>query len=227
MNIAVIPAKKNSLRIKNKNFKIFYKKPMIYWTIKKIKKTKLFDDIVILSDHKSISKYAKKYKTNFFLRPKELSKEKYGIQDVVNNYLKKIKIVKKKINICCVFPCSPLMMSGDLQKGSKLLSKYKSKFIFAASDFSHPIEKSFKIKKEIRFNFKKNNQKISSKFLEKNYHDTGYFYWGTKESWMKKEINYEKNCKVIKIPNWRAQDIDTINDWVKAELIFKSINKKI
>lgn len=38
MRIAVIPARFGSKRIKKKNIKNFYSKPMIYWAIKKSKR---------------------------------------------------------------------------------------------------------------------------------------------------------------------------------------------
>ena len=46
MNIAIIPARKNSKRIKNKNIKLFKGKPIIYWTIKYLKESKLFKEIL-------------------------------------------------------------------------------------------------------------------------------------------------------------------------------------
>ena len=61
MRIAVIPARFGSKRIKKKNVKIFYSKPMIYWVIKKIKDSKLFDFICVSSDNNKILNIAKKF----------------------------------------------------------------------------------------------------------------------------------------------------------------------
>ena len=61
MNIAIIPARKNSQRIKNKNIKIFNGKPIIFWSIKTALKSKLFKDIFVSTDSKKIAKYAIKY----------------------------------------------------------------------------------------------------------------------------------------------------------------------
>jgi len=224
MNIALIPAKFISTRIKGKNFKIFFNRPMIYWTIKTAKQTKLFKKIVISSDNIKIKKICEKYKVDFFLRPKELSKEKYGIQDVVRNYIMNSTIEKSKAKLCCLFPCAPLMCPDDIKNGLKKLKKTRKEFIFAASNFSHPIEKSFRIKKnKINMVFGNKFQSISSKYLKKTYHDTGYFYWANIENWLNKKMSYNNSCDYILIPNWRAQDIDTLDDWKKTELIFKSI----
>ena len=42
MNIAIIPARGKSERIKNKNIINFFGKPMIYWPIQNAKKSNLF-----------------------------------------------------------------------------------------------------------------------------------------------------------------------------------------
>ena len=40
MIVAIIPARGGSKRIKNKNIKKFYSKPILYWTLKALKKSK-------------------------------------------------------------------------------------------------------------------------------------------------------------------------------------------
>jgi len=52
MIIAIIPAKGGSLRLKNKNIKILNKRPMIYWSIKYAKKSKLLDKIYVSTNSK-------------------------------------------------------------------------------------------------------------------------------------------------------------------------------
>ena len=47
MNIAIIPARSGSKRIKNKNITKFYGKPLIFYTIKTAIKSKLFDKIIV------------------------------------------------------------------------------------------------------------------------------------------------------------------------------------
>ena len=46
-NIAIITARKGSKRIKNKNLKNFFGKPIIYYSIKTLQKTKIFDKIYL------------------------------------------------------------------------------------------------------------------------------------------------------------------------------------
>ena len=49
MRLAIIPARSGSKRLKNKNIKLFNKRPMIFWTINAAKQSKIFDYIFVSS----------------------------------------------------------------------------------------------------------------------------------------------------------------------------------
>ena len=59
--------------------------------------------------------------------------------------------------------------------------------------------------------------------LEEAWHDAGQFYWGTAEAWLNKSIVFSDQSKIVELPRYRVQDIDTIDDWVRAELIAKTL----
>lgn len=90
MDIAIIPARSGSKRIKNKNIRSFKKKPLIYYSIKAAQKSKLFKDIFVSTDCKKIAKIAQKYGAKVpFLRPKKLSDDFTSTQSVIRHFLKK------------------------------------------------------------------------------------------------------------------------------------------
>lgn len=228
MKIALIPAKLNSTRVKNKNFRMFNGKPMIFWSIETAKKSKLFDKIVVTTDNQIVKNKLSKLAVDVFIRPKKLSQEKIGIRDVVDHFLKNIEYKKKIKYVCCIYPCVPLLNKIDILEGYKKIKTKRYKYVFAASNFSHPIEKSFRLKKnKIKMVFKKVNLKKSSKIMDTAFHDVGYFYWAKTSTWIKNNISYVNNCSFVKIPNWRAQDLDTSDDFKKVDLIFKSLKKKL
>ena len=66
MNIAIIPARQGSKRIKEKNIKKFLGKPIISYTIKKVKSSKLFDYVVVSTDSLKIKKFQKSLEQKFF-----------------------------------------------------------------------------------------------------------------------------------------------------------------
>ena len=97
MNIAIIPARAGSKRLKNKNLKLINGKPLIYFAIKNAIMSKLFDEIIISTDSLKILNKAEKFGAkNNGLRPKKLSGDLTLLPDVVKYEIQKHK--KKKIN---------------------------------------------------------------------------------------------------------------------------------
>ena len=117
MNIAIIPARGGSKRIKKKNIKIFFSKPMIYWTIDILKKSKLFKKIYVTTDSSDIRKIAKKYGALVpFLRNSDLADDQTPTLPVIRDAIKRIVVNNKIKNVCCVYPCSPFVTTKDLKK---------------------------------------------------------------------------------------------------------------
>ena len=53
--------------------------------------------------------------------------------------------------------------------------------------------------------------------------DAGQFYWGHKKTWLQEKIVFTKNSDVIMVPEWRYHDLDTLDDWKRAEIYSKII----
>ena len=224
--IAIIPARKNSKRIPKKNYKLFNGKPIITYTIKLLKKSKLFDKIIVSTDSEKIASISKKCgATILFKRPKNLS----------GDYVSSAKAVKHAVNflikknysfnyVCCVYAPNPFLRISDLNKGFKKIKSNKYNFVFSATGYNFPIFRSFIFSKSngVEILFKKYFRKRSQD-LKKIYCDAGQFYWGAKEIWLRKKRLTNKSC-IIDIPKFRYHDIDTLDDWKKAE-IYKKIIK--
>ena len=80
--IALICCRGGSKGIPNKNIKKFSGKPLLSWIIKEAKKSKIFDDIVLSTDSKNISKIGRFYGASVpGLRPKKLSTDNSDVFD--------------------------------------------------------------------------------------------------------------------------------------------------
>ena len=64
-----------------------------------------------------------------------------------------------------------------------------------------------------------------SQDLEEAFHDAGQFYWGKVDAWLKSGSILKSNFSPIFLPRYRVQDIDTLEDWQRAEKLFDKINK--
>ena len=217
-SIIYIPARSGSKRIKNKNFKYFNQKPLLYWTIDFALK---FKDIKILlsTDNlkwiKMIEKdYSNKLK-NIIInhRPKSLSMDKSNIIDAIKYDLKQLKIKNKYIKIMLLQPTSPF-------RNFQLIKKIHSQFI-DKNNISIASFKSNKNSKNI-FIYSKN------KLLKKNLYLTanGNFYICSLNLLRKFKSFINKNTFVhISKNEYENIDIDYIEDWEFAETFLK--NKKL
>ena len=190
MNIAIIPARAGSKRIKNKNIKMFCGKPVIYYSILAAKKSNIFSKIIVSTDSIKIKQIAEKYGADVpFIRPKNLSDDFSSTMEVIKHSIKELSFHKKKINICCIYPTAPLIKKDDLIKSYKIFNTNKFKFLFSASKFSYPIQRSFYLDKKNYIKMvNKQNYNKRSQDLKITYHDAGQFYWGSGKSWLNEKI---------------------------------------
>ena len=88
--VVVIPAKKKSIKLKNKNILPIKGEPMFLYVAKEISKSKKIDEIIISSDCNKIKSISINNNFKFVKRPKKLTFENAEKQDVVVHAIKKI-----------------------------------------------------------------------------------------------------------------------------------------
>jgi len=87
--IAMIPARIGSTRLRVKNLALLNGKPLIHYAIKAAKESRVFDQIVVNSDHEVFSKIAELHDVEFYLRPNKLGSSITKSDDVVYDFMKK------------------------------------------------------------------------------------------------------------------------------------------
>ncbi len=124
--IAVIPARGNSKRLKDKNIFKVWNKPMIYWTIKAAKNSKFIKEIYVSSESKKILSVSKKFKVKTIERPEILSNDKVFKMDVVTHATKYIERKFSKPDIIVSIQAnSPEISSNDIDGAINHMIKYK------------------------------------------------------------------------------------------------------
>jgi pseudaminic acid cytidylyltransferase len=229
MNLCVIPARGGSKRIPKKNVKIFCGKPIIAWSIEVAIASKCFDKIIVSTDDKKIADLAKSYGVDVpFMRPKTLSDDYTETVPVISHAIKwQIEHHQKPLYVCCIYATAPFIELSDIKNGLKILKSSGLDYIFSATNFAHPIQRSFKIKKDKRLEmFYSEYLNYRSQDLDEAFHDVGQFYWGSADTWLEKKPIISENSFPILIPRTRAIDIDTIEDWKIAEKMFEVIKNK-
>jgi N-acylneuraminate cytidylyltransferase len=224
--VAIIPARGNSKRIPGKNYKKFNGKPVIASTIEKLKKSKLFNRIIVSTDSKKIAAISKKYGAEIpFWRPKFLSNDNASGASVMSHALRfLIKEGYQFDYVCFVFAPNPFLKVSDLKKGLKKIQLKKCNYVFTATPYRFPFFRSFTYssKHGVKMLYSKNYKKRSQE-LKQIMCDAGQFYWGNKKAWLKEKMAFSKNSDIIIVPEWRYHDLDTLGDWKRAEIFGKIV----
>lgn len=224
MIIAVIPARGGSKRIPRKNIKDFCGKPMIVWSIEAAKASGLFDHIIVSTDDTEIAQVANAWGAETpFMRPAELADDYVGTGAVVKHAVEWfMEHIKMPEFVCTIYATAPFIRASDIRKGLDLLLSSGSEQAFTITSFPSTIQRALKITSNGRVAmFHPENYQTRSQDCEPAYHDAGQFYWAKSASVLTSSSKFPDDAVPIIIPRYRVQDIDTPEDWQRAELIFK------
>lgn len=219
--ICIIPARIGSKRIKFKNIINFYGKPLIYYTIREAKKSKLFSRIVVTTDSKKIAKIAKKYGAEVpFLRSKKLSNDITGIKPVICDCIKRIKSNNIKYHFI-IYATNPLIKASNLIKGFKKIIKLKYKILIGVKKFNVNPSKSIIIKNEDLI-FKSSKKILSnSQNFENFYYDDGSFTILDTKSYLKRKNWISKKTTYYIHKENESLDLNTKEDLNELNRIYK------
>tara|TARA_B100000029_G_scaffold315821_1_gene308218 strand:+ start:10369 stop:11040 length:672 start_codon:yes stop_codon:yes gene_type:complete len=170
--ICLIPARKNSKRLKNKNFINLKGKPLVEWTLNLSNKIKFFNQIVLSTDNKKIFKLNKKYPKILFLnRPKNISKGTTRMSSVITHALSHFKKQKKIFDAVVILqPTSPFRKVSTIIKAIKKFKKYKPDYLTTVIKLKH-------FQKPHSIFTKKNNRFLQSLNLKLDQNNKGKDYF--------------------------------------------------
>ena len=226
-SICLIPARKGSKRIRNKNIKKFFGKPLIYYSINAAKKSGLFKKIIVSTDCKHIKKLSESYGAEVpFIRPKKYSSDKATDTDVIDHFVEYCKKDKIKIKyLCYIYPTNPLLTIKTIKNSYKILVKKKAQKVLTISKYEYPIERALKKKSNGLIRFREPRYKNStSQSLQEFYQDATQCYW-----YCMSQIKNFKNFHNFKTFGYEIKNIDFVDlnnedDFKKLKIIYKSRN---
>ncbi|TRY30930.1 pseudaminic acid cytidylyltransferase [Aliiglaciecola sp. M165] len=225
MNLAIIPARGGSKRIPAKNIKEFAGKPLIAYSIQAAQKSGLFEEIWVSTDSEQVAEIAKQFGAKVpYIRPAELSNDLIGTRPVTSHAIKHcIDNLGKPEFCCCIYATAPFLQAEYLKKGLEVLKHDAEKsFSFAVTSYAFPIQRSISIQAgRVTPMFPENIFKRSQD-LEEAYHDAGQFYWGKTDDYLSNKGIFSQHSVPVVLPRHLVQDIDTPEDWHRAELMYQA-----
>jgi pseudaminic acid cytidylyltransferase len=230
MNICVIPARGGSKRIPRKNIKEFNGKPIIAYSIEKALRSECFGQVIVSTDDEEIANISKKYGATVpFIRPKGISDDYAGTGEVVSHAIE--WLLKKDVSIdsvCCIYATAPFVTEKDIKSGLKLLNRSNADYCFTVTRYPFPVQRAIKITKENRCKMLQPDMfEKRSQDLEDIFHDAGQFYWGKPESWLENRVLFSSQSIPFVLPHYQVQDIDTMDDWRRAEYIMRLLDSDL
>jgi N-acylneuraminate cytidylyltransferase len=228
MRVAVIPARGGSKRIVGKNIRPFCGRPIIEYSIAAARSSGCFDRIIVSTDDDAIADVARAAGAEVpFTRPAELSDDHTATIPVVAHAIEWLAEADQHPDlVCCIYATAPFLRADEILLGLKMLRESRCDYCFTATGFAAPIQRAFRIDADGRVEmFSPAHFNTRSQDLEPAYHDAAQFYWGTAAAWLDARPVFSPSSVPLVLPRHRVQDIDSEEDWVRAEAMFMALRE--
>ena len=222
MNIAIITARGGSKRIPRKNIRPFLGKPMIAWPIEAAKESECFEHILVSTDDEEIAEIAVKYGAEVpFLRPVALADDfahahvaaRHALEWAIENW-GEIKA------FCHLYPTAPMLKAQDIRRGLKEIAAGATN-AYAMQKISFPVYQVLarNAAGELTPLFPEEKTSMRSQDMPPFYIDAGQMYWFETGYFLANETKVGTGTRAVELSPEAALDIDTEEDWLRAEKI--------
>lgn len=213
--ISLVPARKGSKSIKDKNIKKINGKPLLSYTFDQIRKSQLsIKDTYLVSDDNRAKKIAKEYNVNTdYIRPKSLSKDKTLFCENLFHFYKWLLVKKISFDFLIILqPTSPLRTSKDINKAMNLIKKNTKSLISISESLEHPHESLYIDMDRGNYFLKGKKNLRRQDFAKKSYFLNGAIYIISKSN-LKKNIFFNiENTDLCLIPKMSGFDLNDQSD---------------
>lgn len=226
MKLAIIPARGGSKRIPRKNIRDFCGKPILAYSIEAARSSGCFERIIVSTDDPEIAAVARQLGAETpFVRPAELASDVAGTIPVIKHAIEWFcEKGTKPEYACCIYATAPFILAEDLKRGFEILLASGKEYAFTLTSYPFPIQRAVKLTSSGNLEmFQPEYYDVRSQDLEDSYHDAGQFYWGRSDAFLHDVPLFSQAASPVLIPRYRVQDIDTLEDWTCAELMFKAL----
>jgi len=222
--LAIIPARSGSKGIPNKNIRNFCGKPLLAYPIEVAKKSGVFDRIIVDTDSEEIAKIGKRFGAQVpYLRPKQLATDNSVVIDAGLLLLERLKADGYIPDIVSLLQTtSPLREVEDVLDCYKLLQKSGVDSVVTVCE-SHPRFYHLESDGKLVLVNKETENMINRQQVPMGYILNGCIVYMIKTSaFLKKKLFIYNGTYAVVCPKWRSVDLDNIEDWVHAEILYKN-----
>lgn len=199
---------------------------MLAWPIQAALDSACFDEVIVSTDDDEIAEVARHSGASVpFMRPADLSDDYTGTIPVIRHATQWFADQGlKPREVCCLYATAPFVQAEDLRRGLAVLQDQAVDYAFSVTSYGFPIQRALRVNAQLRVEmFQPENFTRRSQDLEEAFHDAGQFYWGQASAWLAGKVIFSSKSAAVLLPRHRVQDIDTPEDWTRAEWLFKAM----
>lgn len=224
MRLAVIPARGGSKRIPGKNIAPFCGRPMIAYALEAAANSRMFDKIHVSTDSEEICQVVEALGfTVDFKRDATLADDFTGLVPVLRWVVDQYRLRGEVYDqICCIMPNAPLIRSQDLVEAFDIFTQHDARYpLLVVARFPVPVEWAFRRSEDgLMTAVSPENLTRRSQDLQHAYYECGPFtIWNPLHLASDNPLVGQVLSYVL--PAERAIDIDTPEDLVYAERLFR------
>ena len=197
---------------------------MIGWAIEAARTSNLFTHIIVSTEDEEIAEISRNHGAETpFMRPHRLADDHTATVPVIAHAVDCCTKLGWEFDyVCCIYPGNPLLRASDLAAALQLARDREAHFVYPVAEYAHPVQRAMRQLPNGSMQFLQPEfELVRTQDLEKTYHDAGQFYWGQSSAWLAGRKMHTEGLG-MPIPNWRVIDIDSEDDWLRAEMMFKA-----
>ncbi len=200
---------------------------MLAWSVEAARAAGCFDRILVSTDDDEIASVAQAYGAEVpFRRPDALASDHATTVPVIAHALNWLVDSGVQPHLaCCLYATAPFIQPKELLAALGQLRSSGADYAFTCTTYSYPIQRALRIDAGRIAMVNPEHVTTRSQDLEATIHDAGQFYWGRMEAWTTQVPLLGRGSVPFMIPRYRVQDIDTEEDWVRAELMHSALDE--
>lgn len=220
-NLAIIPARGGSTRLKNKNIYPLGGKPLIQWTIDAALESNMFDKIIVSSDSDAILYAVNENDVELHKRDPKFATKEIPVLELIISLAEKYRFDDYE-TITYMLPTCPFRSAYHIEQAFRFGNEMNS--VVSVVQYQEPIQLAGTINDIQEFEPYFDNLisgKTNSLFMEKYYRPNGGLYMMNLISLLEERSFFKGNIGTVIMTKEESHDINDLFDMKVAELILK------
>lgn len=220
--IAFVPARGGSKGIPGKNIKEFFGKPLIYWCLEGLARSKSIDEIVVATDSTEIEDVVLSFGFNqvkIYHRSAENANDTASTESVMLEYIEAQKLEPNDIFVL-VQATSPFTKAKHFDEAFDLFNANKSESLLSCARIKRFFWSAGGNAINYDFNNRPRRQDFDGTLVE-----NGAFYINTVKNIIKYKNRLSGKIMTYEMPEYTVLEIDEEEDWIMGEMLMKKYHE--